>query len=78
MNFSWLSWGDERRMRDPGDGSSLLLTHHREVHRLQSLSMKPNRQYCFNYPPLSSIPLSIKKGWAARTAKGGAGGGGRG
>lgn len=22
MNFSWLSGGDERRMRDPGDGRS--------------------------------------------------------
>lgn len=39
MNFSWLSRGDERRARDPGDGGSALLTHHREVHRLQSLSM---------------------------------------
>lgn len=76
MNFSWLSGGDERRMRDPGDGSSLLLTHHREVHRLQSLSMKPNRHYCFNYPALSSIPLSIKKGWAMWSAKGGEGRGG--
>lgn len=62
MNFSWLSRGDERRMRDRGDGSSLLLTHQREVHRLQSLSMKPDRRDCFNYPALSSIPLSIKKG----------------
>lgn len=71
MNFSWLSGGDERRMRDPGDWSSLLLTHHREVHRLQSLSMKPNRRYCFNYPALSSIPLSIKRDWAMWLAKGG-------
>lgn len=71
MNFSWLSGGDERRMRDPGDGSSLLLTHHGEVHRLQSLSMKPNRRYCFNYPALSSIPLSIKKGQAMWSANGG-------
>lgn len=75
MNFSWLSGGDERRMRNPGDGSSLLLTHHREVHRLQSLSMKPNRHYCFNYPALSSIPLSIKKRWATWSAKGGGGDG---
>lgn len=71
MNFSWLSGGDERRMRDPGDGSSLLLTHHREVHRLQSLSMKPNRSYCFNYPALSSIPLSITRDRAMWLAKGG-------
>lgn len=78
MNFSWLSGGDERHMRDPGDGSSLLLTHHREVHRLQSLSMKPNRHYCFNYPALSSIPLSIKKGWAMWSSRGGGGRGGEG
>lgn len=52
MNFSWLSGGDERQMRDSGDGSSLLLTRRGEAHRLQSLSMKPSRHYCFNYPAL--------------------------
>lgn len=36
---------------------------------------KPNRHYCFNYPALSSIPLSIKKDWATWSAKGGGGGG---
>lgn len=55
MNFSWLSGGDERGTRDPGDGSSVLLTHHREVHRLQSLSMKPDRRDCFNYPALLTL-----------------------
>lgn len=62
MNFSWLSGGDERRARDPGDGSSLPLTRHREVHRLQSLSMRPNRHHCSNYPALSSVRPSIKTG----------------
>lgn len=75
MNFSCLSGGDERRTRDPGDGSSLLLTHHREVLRLQSLSMKPNRHYCFNYPALSGAPLSIKEGWAVVWAPAAGGGG---
>lgn len=70
MNFSWLSGGDERRKRDPGDGSSVLLTHHGEVHRLQSLSTKADRCYCFNYPALSSSPPSVKEGRATCLAEG--------
>lgn len=66
MNFSCLSGEDERQMRDLGDGSSLLLTHHREMYRLQSLSMKHNWYYCFNY--LSPL-LSVKKCLAMSSEK---------
>lgn len=69
MNFSWLS-GEMKGERGIQGTGALLLTHHREVHRLQSLSMNPTGSIAL-ITLLCRAPLSIKKGWGGQEEEGG-------